>query len=105
MAIEKSSKTVSVNLILANKLGLQQATLAAYFLSLQGEAESFAITAKEITQVLPFNQSTVRKLIAQFRIAGLLTVKREKGKIGFTVVKTALDAITEPGLTPQEPAV
>ena len=91
------NKSVSVDLNLANKLGLQQATLIAYFLSLQGESTSFNITAKEIAQVLPFNQRTVRKLIAQFRIAGLLTVTRDKnGKISFTAEKAAIDAITNP---------
>jgi hypothetical protein len=90
-------KELSINLILANKLGLPQATLIAYFISLQGNDTRFTITTKEITQILPFGQSTVRKLIAGFRIAGLLTVTRDKnGNHNFTVNKDALDAIINP---------
>ncbi len=89
-------KELSINLILANKLGLPQATLIAYFISLQGASTSFTITTKEITQVLPFGQSTVRKLIAGFRIAGLLTVTRKNGAISFKVEQAALDAIINP---------
>lgn len=86
---------LSINLILADKLGLQQATLIAYFLSLQGESTSFTVATKAITQVLPFGQSTVRKLIAEFRIGELLTVTRGKDrKIYFAVEKAALNAIT-----------
>jgi DNA-binding IscR family transcriptional regulator len=86
---------LSINLILADKLGLQQATLIAYFISLQGESTSFTVATKAITQVLPFNQRTVRKLVAEFRIAKLLTVTRGKnGKIDFAVEKAALNAIT-----------
>jgi hypothetical protein len=91
------NESVSVNLILANKLGLQQATLIAYFISLQGESLSFTVSAKELTQVLPFNQRKVRKLVAQFRIAKLLTVTRDKnGVISFAVVTEAIDAIINP---------
>jgi hypothetical protein len=100
-------KELSINLILANKLGLPQATLIAYFIELQGESTSFTINTKEITQVLPFGQSTVRKLIAGFRIAKLLTVTRDKNKaISFKVEQAALDAITNPkddGVKPLPP--
>lgn len=88
---------LSINLALAKKLGVQQALLIAYLLELQGESESFAVTARDVKAILPISQRPFRKLVAQFREAGLLTVTRDKNKaISFTVETAAIDDLINP---------